>query len=186
MSETVQFMSGGEQLVRMVLRRHRRPCVVTMGTFDGVHSGHRALIAAGRRLADERGLPLVAVTFSPRPERLFAPAHALPDLCSIPTRVVLLRDAGADDVVVIPFMKIVARISAKRFVRLLVDDLELKALCVGEEFALGRGRAGDVETLRKLGLEVVAVPCVPAADGRKVSSSTLRAAIAGAGAALAL
>jgi riboflavin kinase/FMN adenylyltransferase len=156
-----------------------------MGTFDGVHSGHRALIASARRLADERGLPLVAVTFSPRPERLIAPAQALPDLCSIPTRIALLRDAGADDVVVVPFTKVVARISAERFARLLVEDLGLTALCVGEDFALGRERAGDVTTLRTFGLEVVAVPCVPAADGRKVSSSTLRAAIADAGARLA-
>ena len=76
---------------------------------------------------------------------------------------------------VLPFSTAVARIAAPRFARLLVDDLGLRVLCVGEDFALGRGRGGDVATLRTLGLDVVTVPLVRGGDGGKLSSLGLRA-----------
>lgn len=159
-----------------VLRAHRRPCVVTIGTFDGVHAGHRALVARARRLARGRALALTALTFSPRPEQLFKPDAALPDLCPLPERVRRLRDAGADDVVVVPFTRALAALDAPSFVHHLVEDLGARLLCVGTDFALGRGRAGDVAALRALGLPVETVELVCDAAGEKVSSSTLRAA----------
>jgi FAD synthase len=175
MSAAAAVEAGGAELVRTVLRRRRRPCVVTMGTFDGVHAGHRALVGAARDLSATRGLPVTAVTFSPRPERVLRPHDALPDLCPVAVRAALLREAGADDVVVLPFSTAIARIATPRFARLLVDELGLRILCVGEDFALGRGRGGDVATLRALGLEVVTLPLVRDRDGGKISSSRLRA-----------
>ena len=140
MPEYLETPSDGEWLVRSILAGHRRPCVVTMGVFDGVHQGHRALVRAARRRADARGLPLIAITFAPRPEQVLRPGHARPDLCSLPTRVARLRDAGAEEVIVLPFTRTVASITAGRFARLLIDDLGLRLLCVGEDFALGRDR----------------------------------------------
>lgn len=155
------------------------PCVVTMGTFDGVHRGHRVLVGAARRLADAQGLPLVAVTLATRPDELFRPEAALPGICSVNERVARLRDAGAHEVVVLPFDRDVAALEHGVFAELLVTDLRLRTLVVGEDFAFGRGRLGTPARLRDHGLDVVTHPLVRDADGvEKISSSTIRAALA--------
>ncbi len=151
------------------------PCVATIGTFDGVHAGHRALVAAAREAAAARGVPCVAVTFSPRPDAVLGAGAGEPDLCSVEERVARLRAAGADHVAVVPFTRALAGVSAAGFVSALRERLGVRALCVGEEFALGRGREGDVAWLRAAGLEVLTPPLVRRADGAKVSSSELRA-----------
>jgi riboflavin kinase/FMN adenylyltransferase len=162
---------------------HKAPCVVTAGTFDGVHCGHRALVARAAREARARGLKLMAVTFSPRPDAVRQPP-GLPDLCSLRERVARLRRAGADDVVVVPFSRALMGMSAAEFVGHLADDLGMRALCVGEDFALGRAREGDVGALRALGVDVITVPLVHELErGEKISSSTLRARLAHAAAA---
>lgn len=163
----------------VLLRRHRCPSVVTVGTFDGVHRGHAALVAHARGLARARGLRTIAVTFNPRPDRVFLPEGALPDIFPISERVARLRSCGADDVVVVPFDRELAGVGYGRFAHHLVTDLGMRVLCVGEDFRLGRNREGTVSKLRSLGLEVVDVPLVLGADGRrKVSSSLIRGAIA--------
>ncbi|OJU84184.1 MAG: hypothetical protein BGO11_02235 [Solirubrobacterales bacterium 70-9] len=173
-----------EAELRELLRPHGGPCVAGIGTFDGVHAGHRRVIGAARERAREAGLRAVAVTFSPRPDVALRPDEALPDLCSLEERVERLVRAGAGDVVVIPFTAELAEMSAVVFVDLLRDELGVRELCVGEDFALGRNRAADVPALRELGLTVICPPLVLAEDGGKLSSSTLRrrAAVAGVGA----
>lgn len=168
--------AAGPDVVTRLFRRHRAPCVVTMGVFDGVHAGHRRVLATASALARSRGLRLTAVTLSPRPDQVFAPATALPDLCSLAERERRLRAAGADAVVVLPFTSEVIDVDAPTFVRKLKQELGAEALCVGEDFALGRGRAGDVPALRALGLEVATCSLVRDAEGTKISSSLLRAA----------
>jgi FAD synthase len=160
--------------IRRALRVHHAPCAVTMGTFDGVHAGHRSLVSATRGLALPARLPVVAVTFSPRPEQFFQPDKALPDLCSIEERVRRLREAGADEVVVLPFGKALATASAAAFAQALSDDLGLRLLCVGEDFSCGRNREGTPDRLRELGLDVHVHPFLRDEHGTKVSSSVLR------------
>jgi riboflavin kinase/FMN adenylyltransferase len=174
-------MTGRENVaveVSALLRRHRRPCVVTVGTFDGVHAGHRAVVAHARETGMARGLRTVAVTFSPRPDAVLAPRDALPDVVPVPERMSALRDAGANDVVILPFTRELAAMSAEQFTGLLVCDLGMRVLCVGADFALGRGREGTVVALRGSGLEVIAVPLVVGVDGKKLSSEDIRRAIA--------
>jgi riboflavin kinase/FMN adenylyltransferase len=167
-----------DELVRR-LKTADSPSIVTMGTFDGVHRGHRALIAAARRHACLCELPLVAVTFSPRPEQLFNPDTALPDICPLPIRIERLHAAGADDVVVIPFSREIAGITYETFARLLVEHLGMRALFVGEDFGLGRRREGTPERLRSLGIEVRTHRLLlNASRSEKVSSSSIRLAIA--------
>ena len=163
--------------------------VVTVGTFDGVHAGHRALIARARRLADERGERLVAVTFSPRPEAVVAGDRpVLPDICSLQDRIARVRAAGVDDVEVLAFDRALMNTSAADFVAGLRARHGMSALCVGSEFRLGRGGEGNVERLRALGVEVHDVEVVHRPRVRtKISSSTIRRAIsAGIPASLAI
>ncbi|MHA6795697.1 FAD synthetase family protein [Pseudonocardia bannensis] len=174
--------TGGQDAVARLsalLRPHRGPSVVTMGTFDGVHDGHAALLAHAKGLATARGLRTIAVTFSPRPDQVLSPEHALPDIVPIAERVDRLRASGVDDVVVIPFDRALATVTAERFARLLATDLAMRTLCVGEDFALGHNREGSVAYLRGLGVDVVACPLVRTAGrARKISSSVIRRAIA--------
>jgi riboflavin kinase / FMN adenylyltransferase len=170
--------TSGIGAVRALFHAHHQPCAVTIGTFDGVHAGHRALLARTRQIATDRGLTTVAITFSPRPEKLFRGDSALPDICSLDERERRLRAAGADEVIVVPFDASVAAIPAVQFAASLVDDLGLQVLCVGEDFALGRAREGDIAALAALGLEVHAVPLLRGPGGRKISSSDLRTAVA--------
>lgn len=154
--------------------------VLTIGSFDGVHAGHRALVARARQLADARGEPVVAVTFSPRPEVVLAGGRAvLPDICSLAERERRLRAAGADEVVVLAFDRELMATPAREFVRRLRAEHGMTALCVGEEFRLGKGGEGDVAALRAMGVEVesVAVTRRPRLSA-KISSTTVRRAIA--------
>jgi riboflavin kinase/FMN adenylyltransferase len=162
--------------LRVLLRARRCESAVAIGTFDGVHAGHRSLLRHTSHVARERGITPIAMTFSPRPDRLLAPERALPDLCSLDERIARLHEAGAAEVVVVPFSRELGRVSARAFVTSLVEDLGAVLLCVGEDFALGRGREGTVEAIRSMGLEVLTPPLVLDAGGRKLSSSQLRRA----------
>ena len=164
-----------DRLRRLFAAAHAGPAVVTIGTFDGVHAGHRALVARARQEAGARNARLVAITFTPRPDVLIRGRRALPDICSIEERIARLRAAGADDVVVVPFDRQLMTVTAAEFVAHLTSDLGMVALCVGSEFALGRGREGTVAALRELGVDVVAV-AVEHLPGRreKISSSRIR------------
>jgi riboflavin kinase/FMN adenylyltransferase len=173
----------GLDRVRDLFRSHRTPCVATFGTFDGVHRGHRRLIAEARAWAEQLGVALTAVTLSPRPEQVFASALALPDLCTLAERVRRLRRAGADDVVVMPFDRAIAAIAPEQMVGALQRDLGVLGLMVGADFALGAGRAGTPDRLRALGLDVRCAALSPSRirPGIKASSSELRRIIAATG-----
>lgn len=125
---------------------------VVIGNFDGVHLGHRRVLARARELADQRGLTLVAVTFDPHPMAVLRPEHAPSTLTSIEVRAELLADAGADAVLVVPFDLDVAAWEPDEFVRrVLVDALRAAAAIVGANFRFGRKAAGDVAVLREQG-----------------------------------
>jgi riboflavin kinase/FMN adenylyltransferase len=174
---------GGLDRVRAGFRSHGTPCVATFGTFDGVHRGHRRLIAEARAWAQELSVVVTAVTLSPRPERVFAADRALPDLCSISERVRRLRRAGADRVVVMPFDQAIAAIAPEEMVDALRRELGAVGLMVGADFALGAGRAGTPDRLRALGLDVRCAALHPSRirPGLKASSSELRRIIAATG-----
>jgi riboflavin kinase/FMN adenylyltransferase len=148
--------------------------VVSIGTFDGVHAGHRALLRASAAAARDRDLRCIAVTFSPRPDVAWG-RSALPDICPLAERVARLNRAGADRVVVLPFSKELAAISYDVFAEMLTTCLQMRTLYVGSDFALGAHREGTPAKLREIGLQVQTHPLVMAADGKdKVSSSSIR------------
>ncbi|HEY0813100.1 MAG TPA: adenylyltransferase/cytidyltransferase family protein [Pseudonocardia sp.] len=129
--------------------------VVTVGNFDGVHRGHRSVIRHARRTADLLGLDRVlAVTFDPHPLLVLRPDRAPRALSTVDERVALLREAGVDDVLVLPFDRRIASWSPVEFVdRILVGGAGARAVVVGDNFRFGNRAAGDVALLTDLGAQ---------------------------------
>lgn len=158
--------------------------VVTVGNFDGVHRGHRELVAAAVRWARRLGGPAVAVTFDPPPYQLLVPdALPRPPLTTVADRADLLRAAGADRVIVYRPDRELLALPPAAFVRdVLLGQLGAKAVVEGYDFRFGRGRAGDTALLRELcaaaGVGFEEVPPLADIDG-PVSSSRVRAALLG-------
>lgn len=160
-----------------------RGSVVTIGSFDGVHIGHRRLLGRVRAAADRQGLVAIAVTFDPHPRCVVDPAGCPPLLSSLDERVARLGSAGAERVVVLAFTNELRNWTADRFATALVERLGMRRLMVGPGFALGRGREGDVAVLERIGRHNgFAVTTIDPArrGGAAVSSGRIRAAI-GAG-----
>jgi riboflavin kinase/FMN adenylyltransferase len=123
----------------------------------------------------------VALTFSPRPDQYFSRGPMLPDLCSLEERFARLRAAGADRVVLLPFGRALAEAPAASFAQILIDDLGVELVCVGEDFAFGRNREGTPEYLRAIGLSVHIHRFVLDGSGAKISSRRLRKDVLGGG-----
>lgn len=159
-----------------------RPTAVTIGVFDGVHLGHRAVMDRLVDRARRDGLVPVALTFDPHPLEFVAPERAPKLLTTVTQRVELLASCGIEVVGVLPFPEI-RDLSPETFaVDLLGGRLSARYVAVGTDFRFGRDRAGDVEVLRSLGrargFEVEAVDLVARIDGEVVSSTRIRADIA--------
>ncbi|MCK7636821.1 bifunctional riboflavin kinase/FAD synthetase [Corynebacterium sp. P7202] len=152
--------------------------VVTIGVFDGVHRGHRRLIAAATRRARECGLPSVLMTFDPHPMAVFAPDRLPPMLGTVATRADLARELGVDHMLVVPFTVDMAKQSPGEFVRgVLVDRLRADTVVVGENFTFGHRASGNTDTLRELGERHgirVDVRELLTEDGITISSSVIR------------
>jgi len=157
-------------------------CAVTIGVYDGVHLGHRHVLARLHEVAADRGLPTAVVTFDPHPASVVAPTRAPLLLSSVERRLELLAVLGIDRCVVVGFDELVATEPPAGFVeRVLVGQLRAEAVVVGENFRFGHDRAGDVALLRAIaptgGFEVEPVP-LDAAGGEPISSSRIRARLA--------
>ncbi|MEM7437699.1 MAG: bifunctional riboflavin kinase/FAD synthetase [Myxococcota bacterium] len=154
------------------------PSVVTPGNHDGVHLGHRALIDAAKRAADADGSQTLAMCFDPHPTAILAPERAPVLLTNMSRRVELLKGAGCDDVVVLPFDTDFAKTPPDTFVeRVLLDACHAKGVVVGPDFHFGHKRAGNIDTLRQWGARVgftveVVEPVMH--DGAPVSSTRIR------------
>jgi riboflavin kinase/FMN adenylyltransferase len=128
--------------------------VVTIGNFDGVHRGHmeifRHLIACGV----QRGLQSVVVTFNPHPLKVLNGASTPPMITTFEQKVALIGSAGVDYLVVVPFTVEFARMTADDFVRnMLCDTLGMRHIIIGHDYAFGNGRAGNYQTLERIGAE---------------------------------
>lgn len=158
-----------------------RGSVAVMGNFDGVHLGHRALIAEGRRLAERLGRPLSAVTFEPHPRRVFRPDAPPFILTPLAAKAELLEEAGCETVFALPFVEELHRQTPEAFVEeVLKSTLGLAGVATGTDFQFGAGRSGSSATLAKiagsLGLTYKAIE--PVGDGdEKYGSSAIRDAL---------
>lgn len=164
------------------LEAPERGSAVTIGTFDGVHLGHRGLIAATISEARQRGLEACAVTWDRHPLQTLRPEVAPPLLTSPERKLELLEAAGLDLVAVLPFDAEFASWRPEKFVlEVLAEGLSARAVFVGEGWRFGHKAAGDVLLLTRLGQKAgfgTAAVGLHAAGGGPVSSSRIRKAIA--------
>lgn len=157
------------------------PYAIGMGIFDGVHRGHRALLGRVLELAARDNVQALAYTFHPHPSQVLAPARAPALIEPIETRLLRLAELGFSAALVEPFNSAFAAMSAEAFVQdVLVDRLRVRHVVVGEDFAFGKGRTGNVAMLTEAGarhsFEVHPTPLV-AHDGAPVTSTRIRALV---------
>jgi len=159
---------------------------VTIGTYDGVHIGHQAVIAETQRTAERLGVKTAVVTFDPHPASVIRPDTAPLILTGLEQKLELLEQAGVDTVMVVAFDSDRAAETSEDFVRnVLVDCMGAKAVVVGHDFHFGKGRTGNVDLLTEIGandgFEVHGLQLLPRPDGtiESVSSTAIRRALAG-------
>ena len=157
--------------------------VATVGTFDGVHRGHWAVLEEIARRAAARGGSSLLVTFDPHPLEVVNPPAAPLLLTTPEEKRLVLAQSPLDRVAFVRFTRELAEYSPERFVREVLErQYGVAELVIGYDHGFGRGRAGDVAFLRDLGVrDGFAVDVVPAvlADGHPVSSTSVRRAVAG-------
>jgi len=157
--------------------------VVTVGTFDGVHIGHRDILRRLRERADESSCPALLVTFRPHPLEVVNPTAAPMLLTPGEEQLDALADSGPLLVAALPFTPALAAYSADAFVRdLLVGRYRARRLVIGYDHGLGRGRSGDAQFLtqmgRDIGFDVDVIPPTHDSRGVPISSSAIRTAVA--------
>jgi riboflavin kinase/FMN adenylyltransferase len=165
-------------------RPHEGPAVVAIGVFDGLHLGHRAILERALDRARTHDARCVVVSFDPHPEVVLRPGsfHWVAPLTPLQEKRERLLEMGVDELHVIPFTRELAGLEPEAFVHEhLTKPFRPLALVVGQDFALGRGRSGNVQRLttigREVGFEVEAVPLLEI-DGARVSSTRIRELLA--------
>lgn len=164
--------------------------VLTTGTFDGVHPGHRAILSRLNQVANNSNGQSVLLTFSPHPRHvLFPDDNDLKLLCTTREKIELLENTGLQHLIIFPFTKEFSRLSHIEYVRdLLVNGIGVKKLVIGYDHQFGRNREGSFEQLSELaplyGFEVEEIPA-QLVDDMKVSSTRIRKALSEGDVALA-
>jgi riboflavin kinase/FMN adenylyltransferase len=153
--------------------------VVAIGNFDGVHRGHRALIAEAKIQAEARRSPLAVLSFEPHPQEYFRPSPECFRLTPLRTKARLLADLGVDALFALTFDGDMARRSPQDFVEtVLVESLGISGAVVGHDFEFGQKRAGNLATLAYMGemegFSVTAFDTVTASGDEKISSTLIR------------
>lgn len=163
------------------LRTPHRGCVATIGSFDGVHRGHRAIIDQLLVQAQQLGLPSVVMVFEPQPFEFFAGDKAPARLMRLRDKIRVLSACGVDRVFCLQFNQRLRQLSAHDFIKqVLVDGLGIKSLVVGDDFRFGCDRAGDFSLLQKAGEEYgfsAYDTCTVQEGGERISSTRIRGAL---------
>jgi riboflavin kinase / FMN adenylyltransferase len=160
------------------------PTAIALGNFDGIHCGHRQVIAPVLAAREQAVLRLYAtvVSFSPHPREFFS-KQPLALLSPFEERIALLEQTGVDQLMVLPFDQELANLSPQEFVdQILVEKLQAKHISVGQDFRFGHRRSGNADLLQQLaaqhGIEVTQVALQISDRGDRISSSAVRAALA--------
>jgi riboflavin kinase/FMN adenylyltransferase len=153
------------------------PCVLALGMFDGVHTGHAWLLRTAREWGSLEKLPVVVCTFMQHPLELISPSDAPPMLSTVPERAARMAQLKADALAVLPFNREMMNMTPRKFVDLLVNNFSPRHVVVGFNYTFGQKGEGDAKLLKKmgkiLGFDVHIVSPVQV-DGQVVSSSRVR------------
>lgn len=152
--------------------------VATIGTFDGIHRGHQAIMEQVKARSREYGLPSMAMMFEPHPREYFGREQAPARLMRLREKVEALLDEGIDRIFCLQFNRVLRSMTAREFIeRVLVDGVGVRCLIVGDDFRFGCDRAGDSAMLeaagREFGFEVIDTATVEF-EGRRISSTWVR------------
>ena len=165
------------------LRPHHRGCALTIGNFDGVHRGHQAVFAQLAEIAKDNMVPGTALTFEPQPREFFSGENAPARLTRFREKVEALARTPLDRVVVEPFTQAFSQLSPEAFINdVLIEALDVRHVVVGEDFHYGHRARGSFMALQEAGQKFGfgVSRCVTfELDGRRVSSSWVRDALAG-------
>jgi len=160
----------------------KKDMVLTIGVFDGVHLGHKYLISQLTEHARQQNLLSGVVTFRQHPQEVLSPQTKLPFLTDPTQKTNLLKNEGVEAIITLSFTSELAQLSVHQFVSLLKKYLRMRGMVIGPDFALGRNREGNTNTLRTLGQDmdfsVTVIPPVTV-NGEVVSSTAIRNALAG-------
>jgi len=158
----------------------RSETVITIGVFDGVHSGHKYLLSKLAEQSKNDKLISCVITFKQHPQNLLNPQSRLPFLTNLPQKTKLLRDEGVQIIIALTFTLELAQTSARQFIELLKRCLNMRSLILGPDFTLGRSQEGNVDLLRNLSgdmdFELTVMPHLRI-DGEIVSSTAIRDAL---------
>jgi riboflavin kinase / FMN adenylyltransferase len=165
-------------VVRTLQELEQAERAVAIGTFDGVHRGHRAAIEE----AIATGLRSTAVTFDPHPRRVLG--YDVELVTPLERRIELIGEIGPDELLVVEFTPELSRLEPEEFVRAVLDPLGARIVVAAESFRFGQGRRGDVELLQRLGLEVRDVPLVEGVSSSRVRELLKAGDVVGAAALL--
>ena len=161
--------------------RPEKDTLLTIGVFDGVHLGHKYLLSQLTKQAREQNLLSGVVTFNQHPQEVLSPQTRLPFLTDLAQRMELIKNEGVDAIIALPFTTGLAQLSTHQFINLLKKYLRMRGLVIGPDFALGKKREGDANTLSTLGKDMdftVTVISPIMVNGEVVSSTAIRNALA--------
>ncbi|MBE9562276.1 MAG: bifunctional riboflavin kinase/FAD synthetase [Proteobacteria bacterium] len=163
------------------LNSRHQGCVATIGNFDGVHLGHQAVLQQLESKAKQLQLPMMVVIFEPQPQEFFAPQVAPARLTRLREKLQAMHRYGVEKVLCIHFDSRFATLSTEEFIQqLLVKNLQVKHIVIGDDFHFGQGRQGNFTTLQQAGKQynfTVESQNTFTIDGERVSSTRIRQAL---------
>ena len=156
-----------------------RPSILTLGTFDGVHKGHRKIISNLKSEAKRNNLRSIILTFFPHPRNIVS-SEIIKSISTIDEKIKIFSDLGIDELIIQKFDKSFANMDAKEFIELLVDNLKIKKIIVGYNHRFGKNRSADINVLKDFSLkydfEVLEIKAFEV-ENIKISSTKIRDAI---------
>ena len=149
------------------------PCVVTIGNFDGVHLGHQTLLAEVKKRAHVLKLESAVITFEPNPKDYFSQNKPQTRISSLREKIELFNEIKIDRVHIIKFNQEFSKVTANEFISVLIKQLKVKEIVVGEDFCFGRGREGSIKQLSASSMKLNIKNKI-LMDGKRISSTLIR------------
>lgn len=149
------------------------PCVVTIGNFDGVHLGHQALLTEVKKRAHDLKLESAVITFEPNPKDYFSQNKPQTRISSLREKIELFNEIKIDRVHIIKFNQEFSKVTANEFISVLIKQLKVKEIVVGEDFCFGRSREGGIKQLSASSMKLNIKNKI-LMDGKRISSTLIR------------